>query len=133
MDQDPSWTLEFAVIPGSAAQAGSSRSQQGLILPFPAEKERPAFPADVVRKYLNKMVIVYGVVNIEGKLEQVSIKESPDALLNEPVLQILEQMDFSTGTTQRRTRRNKTADGHSSMAAAIVPNSWVGASAPTLC
>ena len=94
MDQDPSWTLEFAVIPGSASQAGSSRSQQGLILPFPAEKERPAFPADVVRKYLNKMVIVFGVVNIEGKLEQVSIKDSPDALLNEPVLRSLSKWIF---------------------------------------
>jgi hypothetical protein len=93
-DQDPSWTLEFAVSPGSASQTGSSRSQQGLILPFPAEKERPAFPADAVRKYLNKMVIVYGVVNIEGKLEQVSIKDSPDTLLNEPVLQSLNKWIF---------------------------------------
>ena len=93
-DQDPSWTLEFAVIPGSVAQSGSSRRQQGLILPFPAEKERPAFPADVVRKYLNKMVIVYGVVTIEGKLEQVSIKDSPDALLNEPVLRSLSKWIF---------------------------------------
>jgi len=93
-DQDPSWTLEFAVIPGVAAQAGSSRRQQGLILPFPAEKERPAFPSDVVRKYLSKMVIVYGVVNIDGKLEQVSIKDSPDALLNEPVLRSLSKWIF---------------------------------------
>ncbi len=93
-DQDPSWTLEFAVIPGSVAQSGSSRRQQGLILPFPAEKERPAFPADVVRKYLNKMVIVYGIVTIEGKLEQVSIKDSPDALLNEPVLRSLSKWIF---------------------------------------
>ena len=94
MDQDPSWTLEFAVIQGPNSQAGSNRSQQGLILPFPAEKERPAFPADVVRKYLNKMVIVYGVVNIEGKLEQVSIKDSPDALLNEPALKSLSKWIF---------------------------------------
>ena len=94
IDQDPSWTLEFAVIPGSAPQGGASRSQQGVILPFPAEKERPAFPADVVRKYLNKVVIVYGVVNIEGKLEQVSVKDSPDALLNEPALQSLSKWIF---------------------------------------
>jgi hypothetical protein len=93
-DQDPSWTLEFAVISGSASQAGSTRSQQGLILPFPAEKEQPVFPADVVRKSLNKMIIVYGVVNIEGKLEQVSIKDSPDALLNEPVLRSLSKWIF---------------------------------------
>ena len=88
-DQDPSWTLEFAVIPGAASQSGGSRSQQGLILPFPIEKERPVFPEDVVRKHSGKMVIVYSVVNVEGKLEQVSVKDSPDASLNEPLLNAL--------------------------------------------
>jgi len=92
-EKDPSWTLEFAVIPDPAAPAGAAadpaRSQQGLILPFPAEKARPALPEDAVRKNLNRMIIVYGIVNKEGELEQISIKDSPDERLNEPVLQAL--------------------------------------------
>lgn len=93
-DQDPSWTLEFAVIRGSDAAPRSGSSQKGLILPFPAEKVRPLFPAEVVRRHLGEMVIVYGVVNAEGKLEQVSIKDSPDGSLNEPLTKALSAWVF---------------------------------------
>ena len=94
VDQDPSWTLEFAVGSKSGSHTSSGRNQQGLILPFPAEKERPAFPAEVVRKYLRKMIIVYGIVNLEGKLEQLSVKDTPDIALNEPVLKALSKWAF---------------------------------------
>jgi hypothetical protein len=97
-EQDPSWTLEFAVIRKSNAQADTPRnsgwSQQGLILPFPVEKEKPALPSELVQKYLNKMIIAYGVINFEGKMEQISIKESPDQLLNEPVVRALNKWIF---------------------------------------
>lgn len=93
-DKDPSWTLEFAVIRGSSGSPSAGTNQQGLVLPFPAEKVRPAFPVDVVRKHLGKMVIVYGVVNAEGKLEQVTIKDSPDGSLNEPLTKALSAWVF---------------------------------------
>jgi hypothetical protein len=97
-DSAPSWTLEFAVLRGTAAQADAavnpSRSQEGLVLPFPAVKEQPALPAELVRRYLGRMVIVYAIINIEGKMEQMSVKDSPDALLNEPVLSALSKWVF---------------------------------------
>jgi TonB family protein len=96
-DSCPSWTLEFAVISEpdkSANAADQSRSLQGLVLPFPALKERPVLPAELVRQHLGKMVIVYGVVNTGGEIEQLSVKESPDALLDQPVLDALSRWKF---------------------------------------
>lgn len=97
-DPAPSWTLEFAVLPDAANPAGASRnpgkSQEGLVLPFPIAKEPPALPAELVRKYVGRMIIVYAVINIEGKIEQTSVKDSPDALLNERVLSALSKWLF---------------------------------------
>ncbi len=99
-ETDPvnSWTLEFAVVQGAAFQAiapeNPSPSQQGLVLPFPTVKEAPKLPAELVRKYLRRMIVVYAIINIDGKLEQMSVKQSPDALFNEPLLNALSKWVF---------------------------------------
>ena len=97
-DTAPSWTLEFAVVPGTAYKVDPARvpsqSQQGLVLPFPTFKEQPELPVEAVRKHAGQMVIVYGIVNLQGKMEQITIKQSPDALLAEPVLTALGKWIF---------------------------------------
>ncbi|MBP1598012.1 MAG: hypothetical protein H6Q05_3389 [Acidobacteria bacterium] len=97
-DTAPSWTLEFAVPQETLVQvnaaANAIQTQQGLVLPFPAEKELPAMPADLVRRYPQKMVIVYAIVNPEGRMEQVSVKDSPDPQLHESVLAALSRWVF---------------------------------------
>lgn len=97
-DPPYSWTLEFAVLRGSAGQTNSAdspiRNQQGLILPFPAVKELPELSPELARKYERRMVIVYAITNIEGKLEQMSVKETPDSQLTEPVLNALSKWVF---------------------------------------
>jgi TonB family protein len=93
-DRTPSWTLEFAVLPGPSAAPSAAASRQGLVLPFPAVKEPPAWPADVVRSYLRKLVVVYGQITAEGKLDQLSVKDSPDARLNQPALDALQRWIF---------------------------------------
>jgi len=102
----PSWTFEYAVIPKTAAPAGPNtparnnemklptQGQQGLVLPFPMVKEQPVLSAEVVRKYLRRVVIVYAVLNADGKMEQMVVKQSPDAQLNEPVINALSKWTF---------------------------------------
>ena len=51
-------------------------------------------PAEVVRKFLRRLVIIYGVLNTDGKMEQMSVKQSPDAQLNEPVINALSKWMF---------------------------------------
>jgi hypothetical protein len=97
-DPAPQWTLEFAALDGASgrprAAGNAGETQPGLILPFPAVKERPVLPPEAARRHLRKMMIVYGIVNLEGKLEQLSVKDSPDSALNEPVLAALRKWVF---------------------------------------
>jgi hypothetical protein len=97
-DPAPSWTFEYAIFKRTTAQPNvvdlSKRSQQGIVLPFPTVKEQPAFPAELARKYVRSRIIVYAVINVEGKMEQMVVKESPDPLLNEPVLRALTKWSF---------------------------------------
>ena len=51
-------------------------------------------PAELVRRYPRQLVIVYAIINIEGKMEQMVVKDSPDARLNEPVLKALGKWVF---------------------------------------
>jgi len=97
-DRAPSWTVEYALfqpIPNQASGANKrGKGEQGVVLPFPAIKGQPAMPAELVRKYPGQMVIVYAIINIEGKMEQMVVKDTPDARLNEPVLNALGKWVF---------------------------------------
>ncbi len=98
MEEDPNWTLEFAVIPGSGVATqnpgGAGRNQQGLILPFPVEKTKPVLPVDLVHKHLNKMIIVYAIIGTDGRMDQITIEQSPDNQLDESVFQALSRWIF---------------------------------------
>ncbi len=97
-DPAPSWTLQYALLrqPGADAGTGSgvTRSQQRLAPPFPVVKEMPQLPAELVHKYSHRLVVVYAIMDTDGKLEQVSVKQSPDARLIAPVLEALQKWVF---------------------------------------
>jgi hypothetical protein len=97
-DAIPSWILEFALFSDSVDSAGvppnPAESKEGLILPFPITKKLPDLPVDLVRTHLNELVIVYAVINEEGKTEQMLVKQSPEARLNELLLQALSEWVF---------------------------------------
>ncbi len=104
-DSAPSWTLEYALIQGAGTQTsafeGPNATQQGLVLPFPTVRERPVFPVEVVRKYLRKMMIVFAIINTDGKMEKMSVMDSPDPLLNEPLLTTLSKWVFRPAQLNR--------------------------------
>jgi hypothetical protein len=96
-DRAPSWILQCAVLQGAAGQADTAGSQgraEGFAPPFPLVKPEPEFPAAVVRKNLSKMIVVYAIINNQGKLEQMSVKQSPDSELNGPLLETLGKWAF---------------------------------------
>jgi hypothetical protein len=100
-DRTPSWTLEYAVLHEAAAQSTETKhpegNQQTVVLPFPVVKEQPALPAELVRKYSRRMIIVYAIINVLGKMDQLAVKDSPDPQLNEPVLTALSKWVFRPG------------------------------------
>ncbi len=98
-DTAPPWPLEFALLQDKAQQTKelqdiASRNPQWLVLPFPAYKDVPALPVELVRKYRGGMVVVYAIINVEGKMEQFAIKSSPDGRLSEVVLNALKRWIF---------------------------------------
>ena len=46
-------------------------------------KEVPEFPADIVRKYRHQMIVASAILQPDGKLEQVAIRQSPEQQLAE--------------------------------------------------
>jgi hypothetical protein len=105
IDEEPiNWTVEFGVKQPEATNAtervATVGGKQDVVLPFPIEKDRPAMPADLARKYFGKLIIAYAVVTPEGKMDQIAIKQSPDPALNEVVMNVLKKWTF------RPARRN---------------------------
>jgi hypothetical protein len=105
-DPARSWTFEYAVLkvtnPSNVVN-NPNPSQQGLVLPFPLVKEQPVMPADLVHKSVRRQIIVYAVLNAEGKLEHMTVKESPDTLLNEPVVNALSRWAFRPAQLDGKT------------------------------
>jgi|KBSMisStandDraft_5_1062788.scaffolds.fasta_scaffold22512_3 hypothetical protein len=103
-DDPVTWTVEFGMkqleATAESERVATVGGQQEVLLPFPIDKDRPAMPADLVRKYSGRLVIAYAVVTTDGKMEQLSIKQSPDPALNEVVLSALQKWTF------RPARRN---------------------------
>jgi TonB family protein len=81
-----SWALQYSV--------GPAKGQTGLVPPFPVVKELPQFPADLMQKFPQRQVVVFGTIDTNGKLQQLSVKQSPDPLLNAPVLAALAKWTF---------------------------------------
>ena len=97
-DTAPAWTAQYGVANSSETPASPDSNprgdRQGVVLPFPVAKAQPAFPRELVKKYPGRRMIVYAVINIEGKMEQISIKDSPDPLLNQTLLDALAKWSF---------------------------------------
>ena len=80
-----------------SSAGGIAEIGQGFQLPLPVVKETPRFP-DSAHLSHGEMLIVYGVINLEGKLEQLEVKQSPDATLNNSVLETLQKWLFQAGS-----------------------------------
>jgi hypothetical protein len=93
-DASPSWTFQYALLNPPSETAPVRPNQQGLVLPFPTTKDFPALPDNLVRRNLNKMVIVYGIVNTRGRFESLDVKQSPDSLLDGPIVAALSKWIF---------------------------------------
>src|SRR5438552_13911040 len=99
----PSWTMEYALLakrpaivdpPGAVSLRLEPESLHSVVPPFPATKETPQFPPDVISKYLGQMIVVYGVLSPEGKLLSISVMASPNTELNSSVLDALDRWVF---------------------------------------
>jgi len=89
-DPAPAWTLLYAPLrePNDAAPI------EGVTPPFPSHKEMPKLSDELLQRYDGRQVVVYAVINTEGRFEQLIVKESPTVELNAPILHALRRWTF---------------------------------------
>ncbi len=85
----PSWTLQYALL-----KKNPDATPDRLVGPFPIDKEKPQFPHEVVARNLGRLIIVYAEINDEGKVVNSRIIQSPNPLLNSPLLEALAKWAF---------------------------------------
>ncbi|HEV2383064.1 MAG TPA: energy transducer TonB [Terriglobia bacterium] len=89
-DPAPSWTLEYAALDPTAQ--GGPRGE--LAAPFPLKKAGPNWPADLVTRYRGQNMVVYGLIDQDGKLQQMKVMQTPDADLDGALLAALGKWSF---------------------------------------
>jgi outer membrane biosynthesis protein TonB len=96
-DRAPSWTLQYARLRSAAeTEAGdaSSSGQEGLTPPFPLTKEVPKMNSELIRTYLRNVIVVFAIIDTQGKLQHLSVRQSPNSLFNAPILAALTHWRF---------------------------------------
>ncbi len=81
------WVLQYAYGNDPAGAARAPAPARGVLTPpYPISRQSPQFPAEIVARNAGRMLVVYGVINPEGKLQSMRIVQSPNPLLNQPLL-----------------------------------------------
>jgi len=93
-DHAPSWTLQYARLRSAAEQADPISAPEGISPPFPLTKEMPGLNSELIRKYLRNVIVVYAVMDKEGKLHNLAVKQTPDGRFNPPILAALSHWTF---------------------------------------
>ena len=87
-EEDPTWTLQYAPVKDDAAAGGQ------VLAPSPVMREWPEIPADLQKKYAQRQVVIYAVIDPEGKVSHVTVKHTPDTRLSQPIAQALAKWVF---------------------------------------
>lgn len=90
----PSWTLQYARLRAPGEDAAAETNHEGLTPPFPLTKEIPKLNSELIRTYLRSVVVVYAVMDTQGRLQRLAIRQSPEARLNPPILAALSRWVF---------------------------------------
>ncbi len=89
-DPAPAWTLQYAPLRGP----NDAAPIEGVTPPFPSHKEMPKLSDELLRRYDGRQVVVYAMINPEGRFEQLTVKDSPGVELNAPILHALRRWVF---------------------------------------
>jgi hypothetical protein len=54
----------------------------------------PQLNSELIRKYLRNVIVVYALMDKEGKLHNLAVKQTPDGRFNSPVLAALNHWTF---------------------------------------
>jgi len=87
-EADPTWTLQYALIKDQSVPSGQ------VVPPAAATREWPEIPAALEKKYAQRQVVIYAVVDKEGKVDDITVKRTPDHRVSDPIVQALSKWVF---------------------------------------
>ena len=94
-DPAPSWILQYALLQPRSAPAGTPGISTGTPTPpYALLKDIPEFAPDLLRKYARRLIVALAVMNSDGKLEQITLRENPDTQLASPLVEALSHWMF---------------------------------------
>ena len=96
-DSAPSWILEYAVMqpPADPANPGIVTRLTGVpTSPYAMLKQIPELTPELAATCAHKMIVVAAVITPTGKVEQISVKKTPDERLEAPVKEALSNWSF---------------------------------------
>jgi hypothetical protein len=94
-DPSPSWTLQYAVVEELSGDFGArSENQKNVLPPVPLVKPMPQIPALLLHKYPRSQVVISAILDRQGRLEQMSVKQTPDIGLVPSILAALGHWAF---------------------------------------
>ena len=95
-DPAPSWTLQYAVLqPAAGDPDGSGERIQGTPTPpYAVLKEVPEFTPELIRKCGRQLIVASAIIDASGKVEQVSVRKTPESELIGPLVEALEHWIF---------------------------------------
>lgn len=90
-DRTPSWTLQYALL--QPPDAGN-RIKGTPTPPLVSLKVIPPLDPELLRKCARQVIVASAIMDTSGKLEQVSVRESPEAQLTAPLVDALKHWIF---------------------------------------
>ena len=85
------WTLQYAV---QQPADPAARIHGTPTPPYALLKQIPELTPDQVARSARKLIVVSGIMTADGKLEQLSVKQTPDVQLNDLVTEALSNWSF---------------------------------------
>jgi len=93
-DRTPSWTLQYAVLQPPAGDGTSGYIRGTPTPPYAMLKEIPELTAALAAKCAHQLIVASAIMNVTGKLEQVSVQHTPDSELIAPLIEALNNWTF---------------------------------------
>src|SRR5215469_16084854 len=88
-EADPTWTMQYAL---TKDEAGSGAGQ--VLAPSPVMREWPEVPAELEKRYTQRQVVISAIVDKEGKVSHVVVKQTPDPRVSDPIAHALAKWVF---------------------------------------
>ena len=87
--EDPTWTLQYALVNASGVGGDPQVAAPSAVM-----REWPQLPPELEKKYAQRQVVISAVVDKEGKVSHLAVKQTPDARVSDPIVQALSKWVF---------------------------------------